>query len=230
MAFGERSALVVVRHGDTTYSNEFPDLTVRGRAQMVDSGRVLRWYIEQFRDNRRFVSSPAVRAQGSMLYLQQGLGMESDYDRVETNELLRPLETKDLAAFKAFDKEHSTENYGEMWFKHPYLRVENPITEAGESVDQRAAEFLRQQTDLLKVSTKPTVLVATTHFEILANYMKGLCSELPTYPIETMEAPKNAEALIMEIESAKEYAYTLYGRGQIQRVGYNPETGCFSLR
>lgn len=223
------SAIVLVRHGETTYSNSFPDLTSKGRSQIEQTGRGLKGFIEGF-DCVIARSSPAVRTLGSMQILLETLGI--DNGSIKRARSIRPFDIKDFPGFVAYDKAHCEDCYGQMWLTDPYLFRENPLTESRASVERRISKSLVKATRYLQYLTLATskshLLLATTHFEVASFILKGLYTHTDSYPIETEDVPQLAEALILRIESPDNLEFTICARGKSIPVTYNPENYCFT--
>lgn len=222
------SAIALVRHGDTTYSNKFPDLTPKGIAQVEQTGKDLKNFVNGF-DRVILRSSPAVRALGSMHVLLETQGLESN--KIKRARSIRPFDIKDFPGFVAYDKAHSEDRYGKMWLTDPYLYLENPLIESRSSLERRVSKSLVEATHYLQYLTQSTLkshlLLATTHFEIASFILKGLFTQTDSYPIETEEAPQNGEAVILHISDMQELRYEMTARGKSVPVSYNPKTYCF---
>lgn len=224
------SAIVLVRHGETTYSNSFPDLTPKGIAQVKQTGKELKDFVGGF-DRVIFRSSPAVRALGSMQILLETQGKGCSL--VKRARSIRPFDIKDFSGFVAYDKAHREDLYGQMWLTDPYLYLENPLIESRASVERRISKSLVEATRYLQYMTRSTskshLLLTTTHFEVAAFILKGLYTQTDSYPIQTEEAPQHAEAIILRITDLQELEYEMVARGQNVSVSYDPRTFCFTL-
>lgn len=225
------SAIILVRHGETTYSNSFPDLTDKGRAQIEQTAVRLKPLVAEF-DRVIALSSPAVRAMESRQIFLNALGISAL--AVKESDCIRPSDIKDLNGFLVYDKANSTPRYGQMWLTDPYLGEDNPLIESRFSVENRASRFLtRYASFLANMSHKKSeryLMLATTHFEVMAPIMKAIYTDLPSFPIETEDAPYLGEEVVVYIDQPERCEYRVSARGKLQSVIYNPKTRCFAPR
>ncbi|MBI2637905.1 MAG: histidine phosphatase family protein, partial [Candidatus Sungbacteria bacterium] len=92
--------VTIMRHGQTEYTEEYPDLTELGKEQIAESARKIKGGIGP-EDDVLVVSSPAVRAQGSADIVRGELGIEEK--RILKS--LRPIKANDPVEFKrTFDE------------------------------------------------------------------------------------------------------------------------------
>lgn len=90
--------LTILRHGETTYTDKFPDLTDIGVRQAKDAGKVVK--IEE-NSETVIISSPKARARGTMYYLMNELGNKIGDEDIRKNNRLRSVDIKDWS--KAMD-------------------------------------------------------------------------------------------------------------------------------
>lgn len=220
-----RSALILIRHGRTKYTNEFPDLTAEGIEDIKKSASehadLVKTYPYLLID-----SSPAARAQGSAHHFLETIGIINQTIFIDND--LQHFGLTDTKAFYKYDKEHSTDKYGEMWLKDPLLgSPENDLVEPRTYVEARAYKYLdRCMQNLWRRSE--TCALAFTHFEIMAPIMKAIYgSMLPIFPIERELAPQNGEALIIQPAFYNPRLLTITGRGLQVVSKFDPKTGLF---
>lgn len=222
------SAIMYIRHGDTTYSETFPSLTKLGQAQIEQTAEKYNSFAGQF-DHLLAWSSPSARALESM---QSALKVwRREEATVRESRLIRPFDIKDLRGFLDYDKTHATDKYGQMWLTDSFLSGENPLTEGRISVEDRSFRYLLCMTDLLRLLEERTsqrfLLVTTAHFEVIIPVMKGLYTEAETFPIETEDVIGNGEAIVVHLGNGGDYQYVMEGRNRRTNLSFNPRTRCF---
>ena len=222
------SALILVRHGETRYTNIFPDLTPEGIKQIQATSLKLTPVIGNY-PTVYLMSSPAIRALGSTQVLKDTLGLGGTTLIVPD---LAPFLVKDLSSFLDYDKRNSTPIYGQMWLNDPLLSKDNPLTESRQAVEQRATRFLHYVSvgldQIARDRQEPLCAVALTHFEIMAPILKGLYTSTGHFPIADRLPPQPGEAVILNILDPQTNQYLIQARGRKALVSLNHSNGHFN--
>jgi broad specificity phosphatase PhoE len=215
---GPLAQLIIVRHGQTGYTNVFPDLTPEGIEQVKQTAFSLKNHLQNF-DQIYSVSSPAVRALGTNHYLLESLGLNIQTRRLRS---LRPFDIKDFEGFMEFDRKNSTPRYGEMFLTHPYLMSDNDLIESSFKVLERGRRALYHGTRFVakvaRQTEKNTLLLASTHFELAVVALAGLYPESDTFPIKDIEGPNHAETIIIKVDTKNPHKLLLNARGLTRSV------------
>lgn len=93
----------IMRHGETEYTEEYPDLTELGKEQIAESARKIKEEVGPNEDVL-IASSPATRARGSADIIKRELGVEAENRILKS---IRPIKIKDL--------EEGRETFAEFW-------------------------------------------------------------------------------------------------------------------
>lgn len=168
--------LVFVRHGHTNYTDEFPDLTKDGEVSAKQAGILIRQRIKGF--PFMFVSSPAVRARGTMHLIMKELGHTEGHHIVDP--MLREAVIFDEEVLKArlqrllpLGQDHLCKTY-----------ETDPFCEDGIHIESRSsviARFYGYLEYILKIGVSPQnglarnkCVVHTTHYEVLFHFVKNI--------------------------------------------------------
>lgn len=223
-----RSALVVVRHGDSTYKDRNdqssrPDLTPEGVKQIQSTALDLETVIKSYPN--LFVFSPDVpRHKESAAELLKTWGLARE---IIIEEDLRPFDLYDKDGFLKYSTANSTSRYGQMWLRDPLFDSRrNPFTERRFNVNHRAYRFLIRRMENLYIG-EGLCDVAVTSFEIMTNYLKAMFEHIDGFPIEVEEAPKNGEAMILQPDSYDPRLITVTARDTQIEVRFDPVTKIF---
>lgn len=217
------SALVVIRHGDTKYTEQFPDLTGRGIKQITDAAESLQDFIDRY-DVCLPVTSPRARARGSAHFFLKALDLADLTPTVSRR--LRSVDFKDFEKYLSYDNSHNTDIYGQMWLTDPFLAGENDIMESRRNVDvrsHRALAYYSARTHFLAQAGQLSICrLLFTHFEVSVNALKGLFTTAADYPIQNHEAPRNGEAVVLKLEDIKPSIVTIAARGMERKARHRP--------
>jgi broad specificity phosphatase PhoE len=210
------SQIISIRHGQTKYTNIFPDLTEEGMENIRKTAEQLKPIIQRFGRNIRILSSPAPRALGSASIVAQENGLEDI--AIEIDQELRPFDIKNPGYFE-YDKKNSTNIYGEMWVHDPLLQGENLFIEGRTSVEARAHQALRRiATEVLAQSEtegNPILALAFSHFEVNLPFLHAHYPDHENFPIrEGIKPPQPAEAIIIHLPDRTLRRITIEARGQ----------------
>jgi hypothetical protein len=75
--------LSVLRHGYTSYTEEYPDLSDRGKKLLEGAGKDLKNIVDENEEELLFFHSPAPRAKGSLGHLLKGFGRITEPEEAE---------------------------------------------------------------------------------------------------------------------------------------------------
>jgi broad specificity phosphatase PhoE len=211
--------VISIRHGESKYTEQFPDLTDEGIRQIRQTARRLEQRIKSY-DTVRWYSSPAVRARGSASVFAQELGL--DLDGLQIVEDLRPFDIHRFKEYMAFNNTQSTNLYGEMWITNPLLQRRNDLIEHRPSVEKRSHKALRrilaQVYDLAAAGNGNTVGIVFSHFETNLPYLHALHTDHPEFPIHQEQPPQNAEEIILGTNDPRLRRLTVEARGSTVNV------------
>ena len=77
------------RHGDTTYSDQYPDLTDEGKRKLEQAGTSLKALVDERGEDLLFIHSPSIRAKASMAHLLHGMGKSEGTEETDVEEIAR---------------------------------------------------------------------------------------------------------------------------------------------
>jgi|GEM_PF-2524912 len=186
--FKERiGRITVYRHGDTHYTQQYPDLTDEGQRKLTEAGRALKDEVDEEQEDLIFLHSPTVRAKASMAYLLHGMEKIAGPEEKDVEELARPV--RGLSSAKTLNPEgvqetlrkymdldaltpEALEAFDRVYAVHDEFET-SPHWEPRSRVERRSGKLLRQA--LLKLvknhpeegSEKTPHIVAVSHFETL---------------------------------------------------------------
>lgn len=203
--------IIGMRHGQTEYTNVFPDLTPTGIQQIKDSTKNIEDILALY---NRFVviSSPAARAQGSTKTFIKTSGIEPE--KVLVSEDLRPFDIMDLTKFLEFQEPFGSKVLAEMWLTDLFFDSEaNCLTEKRKDVNKRAMNFLSGYLAKIQENVgEPICTVLHTHTEILANYLS---------PVEKAPGPQNGETVILQPDKYNPKDLTIRARSKLVKARLN---------
>ncbi len=158
---------VFIRHGETKYTNEFPDLTDAGKETIKRAAVEIRKIHNLRPDPLRIMSSPAPRALGTAAIISQIMGYDQ---RVIRTSLLSPADVRDARRGAEIFNEH-VGNGGFRQLSACYgsdQRYEDPaIFEPRTQVVSRFYDHLGQLVRNLMAGTRPLFVVCVSHYEVL---------------------------------------------------------------
>lgn len=206
-----QSVLIGIRHGDTKYTDQFPDLTPKGINQIKNTAEELRDILSLY---NRFVIiiSPAARTQGSAKMLIRTAGLSPE--KILISEAIRPVDIFDLRNFLEFQKQFSTEVFADKWLFDPFFDSEsNHLTEKRKDVNTRAMNFLSSYLINMREDNKePICTLVISHAEILANYLA---------PVEKTPGPRNGECVILQPDRYNPRNLTIAARSKLVKAQLN---------
>jgi broad specificity phosphatase PhoE len=222
------SEIVAVRHGDSPYSDTFPDLTEEGKRQVTESALAFKDHLSEF-DVVVALCSPATRAQGTAALFLETADLSNI--RVRNVSALANFDIKDKDEFLDYMGRNSTSIYGELWLTDPLLAGPNELVESRADVEKRARRFLYHYANAIarigKESNKRICALAFTHFEIGNEFLRGVFGT-DSFPITEQSVLQNAEPVQIELDDPKSGILTITARGQKKKVKYDYTTGAFS--
>ncbi len=164
--------VVFLRHGETNYTDVFPDLTIEGKRTIQRSAEKIKWIFENQKRKLLMVCSPAVRARGSASIIAQYLDFQN---RIRQVDLLRSVGVRDIERGKAIMGEYLS-NGGHFALSSAYStdeRYENPeIFEPRSQVIQRFYKYLKRLATDMQNGTIKHFVVAVSHYEVLHNLVE----------------------------------------------------------
>lgn len=216
------SQIIVIRHGATKYTQEYPDLTETGIEQLQATADRLQHHLTHF-DEVWVVSSIAARARGSRDTFMNQIDLQACVNREYST--IRPMDIKDFGPFLAHDKEHSTDIYGQRYLTDPLTTDENDLVESRMEIARRSNIYLRNMADFVfkkSAETGKRIAVLTfCHMEILVEYMRELYGD-GDFPILEHDAPQHGEDLIIELTGVPREV-TVRGRGLERSFTIRPD-------
>ena len=179
--------ITLFRHGDTTYTNQYPDLTDDGKFKLKSAGKSLKERVDEDSEDLLFLHSPSIRAKASMAHLLHGMEKTDGVAEVDVEEVarsfspLRSVEKLDAdEAQKLIEKhmenipvENQYEEFDRVYALHDDFE-NSPHWEPRSKVESRTRRLLRQAIAMLvrndseDISKTPHI-VAISHFETLNN-------------------------------------------------------------
>ena len=164
-----------LRHGQTEYTEVFPDLTETGKNTIAKSANLIMPVVARF-SKVKIVTSPKARAQGSAAVIARVIG----FDRKEIKEepKIQSAEIVDRMMGKAIFFEH-TSNGGGRALSVAYgidPRYEDSrIFEPRSKVKERFLEYFAHmiRADLL-IAPTPPCLIHTSHYETLYHFVEDI--------------------------------------------------------
>jgi len=158
---------VFIRHGETEYTDNFPDLTDAGRETIKRAAVKIRKIHSLRHEPLRIMSSPSPRALGTAAIISQIMGCDQ---RVIKAPLLSPAGVRDRQRGAEIFNEH-VGNGGFRQLSACYgsdQRYEDPaIFEPRTQVVSRFYEYLGQLVRNLLAGTRPLFVVCVSHYEVL---------------------------------------------------------------
>ena len=166
--------VIFLRHGQTNYTDVFPDLTEEGIKTITNSAELLRPFVENHQ-NVMIIASPMARAQGSAAVIARVLGHKGK-TRIEPN--IQAAIVKDRMRAKAIFYEH-LKNGGMRALSVAYGT--DPRYEDGEVIEPRSEvrkRFLGYLSKLVRrlfVSPNlPLCLIHVSHYETIYHVVESL--------------------------------------------------------
>jgi len=166
--------VIFLRHGQTDYTDVFPDLTEEGIKTIEASAELIRPFVENHQ-NVMIIASPMARAQGSAAVIAKVLG-HKEKTRIEPN--IQAAMVKDRMRAKAIFYEH-VNNGGMRALSVAYGT--DPRYEDGEVIEPRSEvrkRFLGYFSKLVRrlfISPNlPLCLIHVSHYETIYHVVESL--------------------------------------------------------
>jgi broad specificity phosphatase PhoE len=166
------------RHGATRYTERFPDLAPEGLSRLREVGAQI---VERSQGKTPvFVSSPAVRARGTVCEHMRAFGLEPDQTQIHQLNLLRTVDQYDQEAFMAHVRHvtgHLTDaleihrEWDAYYLVHSAFR-NGLICESLECTKSRFIQFLRGPLTRLCAHNQGWHIVVVTHIELLGAFLQ----------------------------------------------------------
>lgn len=224
---GQDSELIVIRHGASGYTDQYPDLVDDGQAQVLQTAGELKAHIATF-DCVVTLSSRAVRAMGSAEIFLDGVGRTGT--RIRRVGALASVGFFDPEGFTQYMADRPQLSYTDLWMHDELFADENHLTESRKSVEQRARNFIiKYGVAIQRISETRHIAIcaiAFTHFEVGNELLKGALTP-GDFPQGRQPVLRNAEPVIIELGEAERHIFTVHGRGRSRRARFDPITGRF---
>lgn len=183
---GLMGKLTILRHGETTYTDKFPDLTETGVDQAIMAGKNIK--IDE-NEELLFLSSPKARAKGTLHYVAKQFGIDFEEGGIKADKKIRFADISDLnKAMDYFTGLYGTEDRSQWHIKQAdqaFARGEFPENIFGKKsdIEKRIADavfWLVRFFDKCSPDNKNKVfhMVAVTHFEVMQTFASLLFSDL----------------------------------------------------
>lgn len=161
--------LILLRHGETLYVGEYPDLTYAGKEQARQAGRAVQKIIRGRTTQVIFHTSPAPRARGTIHVLQEAL---NSTEPARILQGLRPFDVYDRDAARQYWRDNSKIDY----FGDPIFSLSTPF-EPRHQVNARWTEYWNTMCCRASTEETPLVVVAVTHYEIMAPIVRAFFAD-----------------------------------------------------
>lgn len=226
--------ITILRHGNTEYTEEYPDLTPEGIERVSMRGKELRGKIDTKREDMLFLASPAVRAQGSLDNLKKTLGLSEEESRisrairsVDIRDRKKALEvveevmrgTKHVPLMdRAYATDTRFEDDGDVW--QPRSEVEKRFFRSMEYVI-RVFDKYQENGDNGRI---PHV-VAVSHFEFL-NHFVAKVFDIDLHEGELIGFAEAIEIVFLKPQNEDESKVSLLVsfRGESKQVVFDRDT------
>lgn len=165
---------VFFRHGQTQYTDIYPDLTEEGRATIAKTAQEIRQLVNGS-GMPEFVTSPLARARGSIAIVANTLGYEGI---VKQEDQIRAADIKDKKASWRIFYEHiqkgGSDQLSRAYFED--LRYEDSsIIEPRSQIANRFYTYLSQLANRLLANPHPQRLVVhASHYEVISHVVEAL--------------------------------------------------------
>ncbi|MCH7883286.1 histidine phosphatase family protein [Patescibacteria group bacterium] len=177
--------VTIFRHGETKYTEQYPDLTEIGKQQLEEGGEELKEEIDRSKEEIWISSSPAARAQGSADILAKELGIKDKRiakalrgveirDREEAlkmiNDIIGP--EQDIAKMdKAYADDPQFEERVDVW--EPRSEVEKRTLKGIEIITRLFTRYGKQE------KNKIPHLVSVSHYEFFNHLIRKVFNVNP---------------------------------------------------
>ena len=171
--------ITIMRHGDTEYTNQYPDLTPKGIERIREKGKYLKTKIDPEKENVFYETSPSARAKGTMSLILEELDQKDAEVRIL--KIMRSAEQRDPEKAKAmitevdwradigawdrfFATDNRFENSPDIW--QPRSELERRFYQGLEYVIRSFLKYHKNQKE-----GKIPHLLAVSHFEFLNHFI-----------------------------------------------------------
>lgn len=236
--------ITVFRHGDTEYTNQYPDLTDEGKWKLEAAGKSLKDRVDEDNEDVIFLHSPSIRAKASMAHLLHGMEKTHGVEESDVEEIarsyapLRSVKRYDLEETQKMIDQHTSDIAPDadpyVEFDRAYVLHEDfensPHWEARSKVEHRANRLLRQTVAMLIKNHSEDVqktphIVAVSHFETLNN----LAVKIFNLDVQSDPLYARGEQMTFEVRGsskAKDKVLVNCGfRGEERTVWFDVRTG-----
>jgi broad specificity phosphatase PhoE len=159
---------IFLRHGQSEYTEVFPDLTEQGKQTIKDSARQIKGVVDQY-DHYEIWSSPSARALGSASILTKSLGCNNG---ISVEPAIAALAIRDAKRARTFfDKFGFGKNLSLAYNFQPCFEDES-IFEPRSEIRKRFYKYLGALAAKLAESPVKSCLVHVSHYEVLYHFVE----------------------------------------------------------
>lgn len=222
----------IMRHGQTEYTEQYPDITEFGAQQIGEQGTKLKEKIDTEKEEVTIATSPSVRARGSGDVLKEKLGIEEARvmkalrgvqirDHAEAlkmvNEIIGP--ERDISKMdQAYAHDDAFEQRVEVW--EPRSQVEKRFFRGIEYITRAFSRYGAVE------SNKIPHLVGVSHFEFL-NHIATKVFNLDEKQQDQLKFGEMVEMTFLKKgneEDKKRVPILITFRGETKEIVFNRET------
>jgi broad specificity phosphatase PhoE len=231
----------IMRHGKTEYTNQYPDITEDGFAKIIENGKYLKEKVDKDKEDVLFVSSPAVRARGTLDILKGAMNEEASEPRVlksmrsteirDHKEAMKMVDSvigpeKDIPKFdRYYATNDALENSPDIW--QPRSEVEGRFFTALEYAIRSFMKY--NENNYSETVPKIPHLIAVSHFEFLNHFV----AEVFGLDLEKNDLLKFAEMIELTIFEKAEgddvIPIAVDFRGQKKNIVFNRNTRTITI-
>lgn len=222
----------IMRHGQTEYTEQYPDITEFGAQQIGEQGVKLKKKIDTKKEDVMIATSPSVRARGSGDVLKGKLGIEETRvmkalrgvqirDHAEAlkmiNDIIGP-ERDILKMDQAYAHDDAFEQRVEVW--EPRSKVEKRFFRGVEYITRAFSRYEAEEKD------KIPHLVGVSHFEFL-NHIAARVFNINEKQQDQLKFGEMIEMTFLKKgndEDKKRVPILITFRGETKEIVFNRET------
>lgn len=158
---------IFLRHGQSDYTEVFPDLTEQGKQTIRNSAKQIRGVVDQY-DYYEILSSPTTRALGSASVLEKALGCNNG---ISVEPAIAALTIRDTERARIFFDKYGGENLSLAYNFQPCFEDES-IFEPRSEVRKRFYKYLVVLAGRLAESPVKSCFIHVSHYEVLYHFVE----------------------------------------------------------
>lgn len=163
---------VFLRHGETDYTNVFPDLTEKGKKTISNSAICIRKAHNEYSGLLSFISSPATRALGSASIIAEAMGFTG---MIEEEPLLGPASLFDrekaLALYQEYVQSSGMRGLCLAYGSDPRFD-DGKVVESRSQVQRRFYRYLSKLVCIMLSRVSASFVVHVSHYETLYHFVE----------------------------------------------------------